>query len=193
MSILGGPASYNAWAAGRKARKLAQLTDEERALVEDFCANVRGEDYEHTSRLFDQIVFIAPLFRTAELQEAAGGTSFVYYFTPESNDPLMRCGHGVEVPTVFGKPELGRPLGLDFEETFSRTLRDMWVQFAKTGNPSLSAEASPDGREKVWPAYDPKDRYVMCFDEDNVHVEHESERGIVSWDKCYFLTKYYVI
>jgi para-nitrobenzyl esterase len=107
--------------------------------------------------------------------------------------PQRQGGHGVEVPTVFGKPELGKPLGLDFDETFSRTLRDMWVQFARCGNPSLSAEASPDGKAKEWPAYDPDSRYVVCFDEDDVHVERESERGIVSWDKCYFLTRYYVI
>ena len=28
----------------------------------------------------------------------------------------------------------------DFDETFSRTMRKMWVQFTKTGDPSLGAD-----------------------------------------------------
>ena len=37
------------------------------------------------------------------------------------------------------------------------------------------------------------DLYVMIFDEDNIHAEKESERGIIDWDRTYFLTRYYCI
>ena len=83
--------------------------------------------------------------------------------------------------------------GRDFDETFSKILRKMWVQFAKTGDPSLTADTSPDGKEKVWPLYDLKDRQVMIFDEFDIHPEKESERAILDWDRTYFLTKYYCI
>ena len=33
-------------------------------------------------------------------------------------------------------------------KTFSKTMRKMWVQFAKTGNPSLPKDISPDGKVK---------------------------------------------
>ena len=79
--------------------------------------------------------------------------------------------------------------GRVFDETFSKTIRRMWVQFAKTGNPSLSADLSPDGKAKEWPLYDLKDRKVMVLDEFNIHPEKESERKIVDWDRTYFLTK----
>ena len=52
----------------------------------------------------------------------------------------------------------------------------MWVQFAKTGNPSLSADISPDGKAYEWPLYDPEKKEVMVFDEFNIHPEKESER-----------------
>ncbi len=48
-----------------------------------------------------------------------------------------------------------------------KTLRRMWIQFAKTGNPSLSADISPDGKAH--------------------------ERGILDWDRGYGLTKYYFV
>ncbi|MER2152172.1 MAG: carboxylesterase family protein, partial [Candidatus Limivicinus sp.] len=108
---------------------------------------------------------------------------------PESDIPLVRSGHAVELACVFDNHEFGRT----FDETFSRTLRKMWVQFAKTGDPSLSADISPDGTEKVWPLYDLENKQVMIFDEDNIHAEKESERQIIDWDRTYFLTKYYSI
>ena len=67
----------------------------------------------------------------------------------------------------------------------------MWVQFAKTGNPSLSADISPDGKTKEWRLYDLGNKNVMVLDEFNIHAAKESEVKIVDWDKTYFLTKYY--
>jgi para-nitrobenzyl esterase len=67
----------------------------------------------------------------------------------------------------------------------------MWVQFAKTGNPSISAALSPDGKAKEWPLYDLKEKKVMVFDEFNIHPEKEAQRKIVDWERSYFLTKYY--
>jgi para-nitrobenzyl esterase len=34
---------------------------------------------------------------------------------------------------------------------------------------------------------------VTVIDEDNIHVGKDSERGLVDWDRTYFLTKYYCI
>ncbi|MBQ1363416.1 MAG: hypothetical protein IIY43_10275 [Oscillospiraceae bacterium] len=66
------------------------------------------------------------------------------------------------------------------------------MQFAKTGNPSLTAEQSPDGQAKEWPLYDLENKYVMVFDEFDIRAEKEADMNIVDWDRTYFLTKYYV-
>ena len=68
----------------------------------------------------------------------------------------------------------------------------MWVQFAKTGNPSLSADLSPDGKAKEWPLYGLKDKQVMVLDEHDIHQAKESELKIVDWERTYFLTNYYM-
>ena len=187
--------SYNEWAEGRKAKKLAQLTEEEKALAESFCNDAKdtGPEYSSTSRLFDQIVFIAPLFRMSENQTKAGGKSYTYYFTVESSVPCMKSGHAIELSTVFNHPEETLVTGRRFDETFSKTMRKMWVQFAKTGNPSLTADISPDGKAHTWPLYDSENKSIMIFDEFNIHPEKESERNILDWERCYFLTKYFCI
>ena len=94
---------------------------------------------------------------------------------------------------MFDHPEDTDLSGRAFDETFSKTMRKMWVQFAKTGDPSLSADSSPDGKAHDWPLYDLKDRKVMVFDEFDIHPEKESERKIVDWERTYFLTNYYTI
>ena len=58
----------------------------------------------------------------------------------------------------------------------------MWVQFAKTGNPADN-----------WPLYDLKDKWVMVFDEFNIHPEKESAIKVVDWERTYPLTKYYYL
>lgn len=191
---------YNEWAEGRMQKKMEQLTEEEKALVEGFCKDNREGNYVYTEEeqaryaaLFDQLVFIAPLFRLSENQIKGGGKSYTYYFTPESSVPYMLCGHSVELAVVFNHPEIIGETGRAFDETFSRTLRKMWVQFAKTGDPSLRADLSPDGKAKEWPLYDSENKNIMVFDEFDIHPEQESKRKILDWDRTYFLTKYYCI
>ena len=189
----GGPEPFMDFLNERLTTNLTRLTAEERALVESFYKDVKGEAYDPLCRLYDQIWFIAPVFRQAENQTKAGGKTYNYYFTVESSVPLMKSGHAVELSTVFNHPEQTFVTGRTFDATFSKTLRRMWVQFAKTGNPSLSASESPDGKTKEWPLYDLENKQLMIFDEFNIHPEKESQRKILDWDRTYFLTKYYCL
>ena len=187
-----GVDAWNAWSDGRKAEKLAQLTDKEKELVESFLNDIQGESYEPTVQLFSQIMFIAPQIRLSEEQAKAGGKSYTYYYRVESSLPLIKAGHASELSVVFAHPELDDFTGRAYDETFCKTVRKMWVQFAKTGNPSLSAELSPDGKAKEWPVYDLKEKRVMVLDEFDIHVAKESELKIVDWERTYFLTNYYM-
>ena len=129
--------------------------------------------------------------RMSENQTKGGGKSYTYYYRVESSMPILKSGHGEELPIVFCHPEMtdGRP----YDATFSKTMRKMWVQFAKTGSPSLSADISPDGKAKDWPLYDLEEKKVMVLDEFDIHPAKESEVKIVDWDRSYFLSKYYML
>jgi para-nitrobenzyl esterase len=187
-----GVDAWNSWAEGRTAEKFAQLTDKEKALVESYLNDIQGESYEPTVNLFSQLMFIAPQIRLSEEQVKAGGKSYTYYYRIESSQPYIKAGHASELPVVFTHPEIQEFTGRAYDETFSKTVRKMWVQFAKTGNPSLSAAESPDGKAKEWPLYDLKDKKVMVLDEHDIHPAKESELKIVDWERTYFLTNYYM-
>ena len=187
-----GVEGFTEWGKQRLEENLARFTDEEKALVKSFCQSVEGESYEPYSRVFGQMLFIVPQIRLSEEQTKAGGKSYTYYFTVESILPIIKAGHAIEVSTLFKHPEDTCFSGRAFDETFAKTLRKMWVQFAKTGNPSLTADLSPDGKAKEWPLYDLKDKQVMVLDEQNIHPAKESDLKIVDWERTYFLTNYYM-
>jgi para-nitrobenzyl esterase len=186
-----GAEGWNLWANDRVEKKSKLMTDKENALVESYLNSVPGEDWEKTASLFTQSYFHAPAIRLSENQTKAGGKVFAYLFTPEASVPMVKSGHAIEQSAVFAHPELSDLSGRPFDATFSKTMRKLWVQFAKTGNPSLSADISPDGKAKEWPLYDLENKQVMVLDEFNIHPEKESERKIVDWERTYFLTKYY--
>ncbi|SEA92634.1 Carboxylesterase family protein, partial [Oribacterium sp. KHPX15] len=181
-----------AWASDRKTRKYAHmLTDEERAKLESFCKEGTTEDWEPDSRLFGHSWFIEGAIKMSESQTMGGGKSYTYFYRVESSDPIRKSAHFEEVPIVFAHPE--QIEGRQYDETFSKTMRKMWVQFARTGDPSLSADISPDGKAKDWPLYDLKDKKVMVLDEFDIHPAKESEVRIVDWDRTTFLNKYYML
>ena len=188
-----GKEGWDNWVAARKQEKFAHLPADEKALVESYMRDVKGDYYEADSRVFSQSWFIAPTIRISEEQSKAGGKCYTYYFTPESPDPIMKCGHAIELAVVFNHPEFTADTGRAFDETFCKTMRAMWVQFAKTGNPSLNAAESPDGKAKEWPLYDRKDKQVMVLDEFDIHPAKEADVKIVDWERTYFLTKYYTL
>ena len=188
-----GKEGWDNWVAARKQEKFAHLPADEKALVESYMRDVKGDYYEPDSRVFSQSWFIAPTIRISEEQSKAGGKCYTYYFTPESPDPIMKCGHAIELAVVFNHPEFTADTGRAFDETFCKTMRAMWVQFAKTGNPSLNAAESPDGKAKEWPLYDRKDKQVMVLDEFDIHPAKEADVKIVDWERTYFLTKYYTL
>ena len=174
-------------------RKIAQLPDEDKQRLMSFYNDVEGEKYEKDCSLFSQLWFNAPHIRISEEQTKGGGKSYTYYFTPEAAVPYMKCGHATELAGIFNHPEESLFTGRTYDETFTKIMRKMWVQFAKTGNPSLGADISPDGKAYEWPLYDLADKKVMVFDEFNIHPEKEAERKIVDWERTYPLTKYFYL
>ena len=170
-----GKEGWDNWIAGRKQEKYDKLPTDEKALVDSYMKDVKGDYFQPDSSLLSQSWFNVPIIKLSECQTMGGGKAYTYYFTPESPDPIMKCGHAIELSVVFNHPEFTADTGRSFDETFCKTMRKMWVQFAKTGNPSLTADLSPDGKAKEWPLYDIENKKVMVLDEFDIHPAKESE------------------
>ena len=188
-----GLEGWDKWVTKRKSELFNNLPAEEKALLDSYMSQFTANNWEADSRLFGQSWFIVPTIKTSEEQTKGGGKCYTYYFTPESTNPITKCGHSIELPIVFNQSAANGDAGREYDATFSKTMRKMWIQFAKTGNPSLSATESPDGKAKEWPLYDTTEKKVMVLDEFNIHPARESEVKIVDWERTYWITKYHML
>ena len=190
FSTLFGAEFWKTWLYSRENQRFAKLSDKEKALLESYYDDLQGTDLERATNIFSQSWFIAPQIRLSEELTKGGGKSYTYYFRAESAVPGIKSGHGIEVAIIFDSKEAAAADGAAFDETFCKTMRKMWVQFAKTGNPSLSADISPDGKAHDWTPYDLQNKPVMVLDEFDIHMGTEAALKIVDWDRTYFLSNY---
>ena len=188
---IGGPEPFTDYFAERIEEKLALLPPEDAKKLRDYYDNCAEQPYMRVAHTFDQLYFNAPAFHLSENQAAGGGKVWNYYFTVESSIPYVRSGHAVELAPVLNNLDNTTVTGRPFDNTFCRVLQRMWVQFAKTGDPSLSAAESPDGKEHTWSPYTPESRNIMVLDEYDIHPSTEKELHILDWERIYPLTKYY--
>jgi para-nitrobenzyl esterase len=105
----------------------------------------------------------------AERKAAAGGAPvYMYLFTWEGNfkGNLLKAAHAMEIPFVFGHPDVS-PMTGDSPERYELAglMSDAWIAFARSGDPNHAGLPA-------WPAYDAESRATMLF---NVPSEVEND------------------
>lgn len=108
----------------------------------------------------------------AERKAAAGGAPvFMYLFTWEGNfkGNLLKSAHAMEIPFVFGHPDMA-PLTGDSPERaeLADLMSDAWIAFARNGEPSHPGLPQ-------WPAYDAGRRATMLLNVPS-RVENDPRR-----------------
>ena len=176
----------------RYENRFKTMTPEDVEKAKVFMNKTLGNRFRKTFKFGDQVFFIAPVFRMSENHTAAGGKTYHYFFRVETSIPYFLSGHAAELPAVFNNPQDTFFSGRPYDDTFNHTMQRMWVNFAKKGDPSLTAEESPTGKAIKWEQYNSDTKPIMVFDEFNVHQGIEGDYGIVDWENTYPLTKYFI-
>lgn len=187
-----GPEMFTEYFNMRYDYRFSTMPQEDVELAKEFMNITSGNKFHKTFKFGDQMFFIAPVFRVSENHAAAGGRMYHYFFRVETNMPFFLSGHAAELPAVFNNPQDVFFSGRPYDDTFNHTMQRMWVNFAKKGDPSLTAEESPTGKAIQWDRYDSETKPIMVFDEFNVHQGTEGDYGIVDWERTYPLTKYFI-
>jgi para-nitrobenzyl esterase len=152
----------------RVAQRLASLVGPSGADVVDAYRGARLARGEPVSgrdlwtAVTTDYVFRLPSLALAAAHAKYQPQTYTYLFTWESPflGGMFGSCHGLEIPFVFGTVEDAavQPFtGAGTEaSTLSEQMRDAWVAFARTGDPSCDALGS-------WPAYDPVARPTMIL------------------------------
>lgn len=162
---LGGLFNYSAGMPIKYKVDIAKVSEEDMVHVKDFMRTAKGNKVARISEFYNEIMFRLPAIKQAEGHSSNGGNVYMYYWKEESKIPLYKACHAVELAYVFYNIDETIYTGEKADEQLARNVSNMWVNFAKTGNPSLE--------DIKWNKYDIKNRKTIIFEKDKIRVESD--------------------
>jgi len=158
---VGGYAAY-VYAGPLVYRSIVKRIDPpDRRYADAFLALQQGDSIWRMTEFMNDLVFRGPAVAQAELHAENGGRHYMYYWTKESAIEQMGACHAVELAYVFNNLDDTIYTGERADEELAGIVQEMWVQFAKTGDPSFGAYG--------WAPYDGVDRMTMVLGDD-IHM-----------------------
>ncbi len=137
-------------------RKL--MTDEEKQSAEKFLSLQSGRKIWKLTEFYNELLFRIPAMKQAELCAENGNNVYTYYWTmPGENETIGAC-HAIELIYVFNNPQVTIYNGNVYNRELADTVQNMWVNFARTGDPSTETI--------TWQAYNGQTRMTMVLGEE---------------------------
>lgn len=109
---------------------------------------------------YNEPMFRLPAVMQAEYHSNNKGNAYMYYWKEESKIPLFKACHAVELAYVFNNIKDTIYTGEKADADLANKVSTMWVNFAKTGNPSLD--------DVIWNKYDAEDRKTLEIAKDKI-------------------------
>ena len=135
-----------------------RLNEEDQHYPKDFIDLQYGDEPWKKTEFFNDLIFRIPALTQAEYHSSNGGKNYFYYWAKESSLPNLGACHAVELAYVFNNLNDTIYTGSPADKKLAETVQEMWVNFAKTGDPST--------QEHHWKPYDSIDRFTMVLDDE---------------------------
>ena len=140
------------------------ISEEDRLYVQQFMELQNDKKVWNITEFYNDILFRVPAIAQAESNSANGGNVYLYYWEyPSALDELGAC-HATELAYVFNNLDVTVFTGDNIDPQLAETVQQMWVNFAKTGDPSTE--------EYSWTPYDTDTRSTMILGTD-IHIEED--------------------
>lgn len=130
---------------------------------------------------YNDILFRVPAMAQLAAHAKHGGRSYAYYWTYPSAHPHLGACHAVELLYVFGNLDATIYTGGNVLPELSEEVQDMWVNFAKTGDPSTE--------KHKWDPYTVSDRNTAMLGRE---IRFESDPMKERREQAEPLLKYYL-
>ncbi len=133
---------------------LENMAKEDLAQIEQFRNLLHDKKVWEITEFYNEVLFRLPALKQCEAFSKNGKSAYNYYWTKAGSDPVIGACHAVELPYVFNNLE-NTYTGNTINKELADQLQTMWVNFARTGNPST---------EKYhWEKYDVNSRKTMVL------------------------------
>ena len=143
-------------------RDRALLTEQEKAMYDEFMSTLANEsEGRRLEQYCNDINFRAGNTNMAIRHAAAGGNTYMYFIKKPVTTPYLGAVHAAEIPYLFDNC-IPDPMGsgeivCNEDCEFRHVAKEMWVNFARTGNPSTD--------KYEWKKFSGDDRQTMVFDD----------------------------
>ena len=140
----------------------ALLNDQEKAMYDDFMATLANEsELSRIEQYCNDINFRAGNTDMAIRHSAAGGNTYMYFVKKPVTTTYLGAIHACEIPYLFDT-RLEDPMDIskivsNEDCEFRHVAKEMWTNFARTGNPSTD--------KYEWKKFSEDDRQTMVFDD----------------------------
>ncbi len=162
---LGGLFAFSAGMPIKYDNDIAKVSKEDQKFIKQFIKIAKGNRVARITEFYNEIMFRLPAIAQAEHHSENNGNVYMYYWKEKSKIPLYKACHAVELAYVFYNIDETIYTGEKADEQLARNVSNMWVNFAKTGSPSLESIE--------WSKYDKQERKTMTFKKDNVKEESD--------------------
>ena len=136
----------------------------DREATDAFMALQTDKRVWNITEFYNEILFRVPAAFQAQANAENGGKAYVYYWTYPSALGSVGACHAVELAYVFNNLDQTIYTGDNINADLAAAVQTMWVNFAKTGDPSTE--------DITWPAYDKETRVSMVLGDD-IHTEND--------------------
>lgn len=114
-------------------------------------------------------MFRLPMTKEAEYHSEAGGNTYVYLWKYPGESKKLGACHNIELAYTTGNLDINLFIGNKANPELAKKVHEMWVNFARTGDPSIS--------EISWEKYNTDKRKIMVIDENIEMIEdYKSEQ-----------------
>ena len=122
-----------------------------------FRRNDDGNAYIRLTEFENDIIFRCPAQKQLQYHADNGGKAYNYFWTFPSEKKYFGACHAVELNHVFNNLNERIYTGNNVDEKLADEVQNMWVNFARTGNPSTV--------NNEWPTYNSETRRTLVLGE----------------------------
>ena len=108
------------------------------------------------------MIFRVPAREQLLLHSDHGGRAYHYFWTFPGEDKKQGACHAIELSSVFNNLQETIYTGNNVNRNLAEEIQQMWVNFAKTGNPSTE--------QHQWPAYT-RDKQITLMLGETIRVK----------------------
>ncbi len=164
VPVLSGEFTYGLLMPVMFDSNVKHLSDENKANVDAFMADQGGENTWSISEFYNELIFRVPAIAMADAHSRNGGSVYMYYWEYPSAIGQMGACHAVELAYVFNNLDETIYTGNNIDKNLAAEVQEMWVNFAKTGDPSTDTN---DWRNYT---YDDPDTIIL---DDVIHMRED--------------------